>query len=399
MTRPLEFLVVSSLFPSLTQPSEGGFILARLKAMNSFINATVVAPHAWSPIDPIARLIRPTFRQVPTGAVKDSEIPVVRPPYFCIPAFGKSLDGESMHRAILPFAQKANREKKIDWIDGHFVYPDGYAAMRVAQKLGVPFSITVRGSKDQRLLNTDLRPKLAETLKAADRIICVSQQLAQEVVIPFVGNDSKVRVIPNGVDLSRFKAIEKVEARQLISQPLTGKLLLSVGGLTDLKGHHRLIAAMPTILQRQPDCRLMIVGGGTSHDDMTQKLQSLIAELNLQAHVQLLGRKNPEELSKYYSAADLLVSATAFEGWANVYLEAMACGTPVVTTKVGGNQEVVSNENVGHTVPFWDENKFAEQVLQCLAKEPNRQAILQYANDSSWEARKNSLFEAYQLAN
>ena len=128
-------------------------------------------------------------------------------------------------------------------------------------------------------------------------------------------------------------------------------------------------------------------GGGTTQGDMSAALKTMAAELGLADCVVFCGPQVPDELKWYYSAADLFVSATSYEGWANVLLEGMACGLPVVTTDVGGNPQVVCKSELGRIVPYWNEAAFEAAVANALSHEWDREAIMAYARANSWDAR------------
>jgi teichuronic acid biosynthesis glycosyltransferase TuaC len=115
----------------------------------------------------------------------------------------------------------------------------------------------------------------------------------------------------------------------------------------------------------------------------------------VEEHVRFLGPMAPEQLKLPLSAADVFVLATANEGWANVFLEAMACGLPVVTTDVGGNREVVCRQELGTIVPFGDAKALAAALEQALERCWDRQAIIAYARENSWDKRIDKLVERF----
>ena len=162
---------------------------------------------------------------------------------------------------------------------------------------------------------------------------------------------------------------------------------MSVGGLVPRKGFHRVIEVLPDLARRYPSLVYLIVGGPSAEGDNRAELESLVARLGLGERVRFLGTKAPQELSPILSAADLFVLATSNEGWANVFLEAMACGLPVVTTDVGGNREVVRDEQLGTVVPFGDAAALAGAIATALERTWDRGAIRAYAEQNSWDER------------
>jgi glycosyltransferase involved in cell wall biosynthesis len=112
--------------------------------------------------------------------------------------------------------------------------------------------------------------------------------------------------------------------------------------------------------------------------------------------VTFLGPLPPDALKQPLSAADVFVLATRNEGWANVFLEAMACGLPVVTTDVGGNREVVNDPGLGMIVPFGDSAALEQALREALAKSWDRTAIRRYAEANDWQGRVDTLCELFR---
>ena len=140
----------------------------------------------------------------------------------------------------------------------------------------------------------------------------------------------------------------------------------------------------------------MIAGGASVEGDWTQRLKQQVEDLNLSRHVRFLGPIPPDELKSILSAADLFVLPTSNEGWANVLLEAMACGLPIVTTDVGGNAEVVCQPELGTIVPFDDSAKLLSAVDQALTQIWDQQYILDYAKANSWDTRVDILVDEFE---
>jgi glycosyltransferase involved in cell wall biosynthesis len=173
--------------------------------------------------------------------------------------------------------------------------------------------------------------------------------------------------------------------------PQDGKVLISVGALSERKGFHRVIECLPSLLQTYPDLHFIAVGAGGPEGDMSEALREQVRSLGLAERVRFLGYIPPSELSVAYSAADVFVLATRYEGWANVFLEAMACGLPVVTTDVGGNKEVIVDAKLGTIVPFGDAKRLTLALQEALARSWNREAIVSYAQSFAWERRIDQL--------
>jgi glycosyltransferase involved in cell wall biosynthesis len=138
-----------------------------------------------------------------------------------------------------------------------------------------------------------------------------------------------------------------------------------------------------------------VVGGASPEGDWSAVLRQRTVELGLQDCVKFLGALAPEELKVPLSAADVFVLATSNEGWANVFLEAMACGLPVVTTDVGGNAEVVADGRLGMLVPFGDRDQLAWAMSEALRRDWDRDYIVAHAAANSWNQRVDMLTEQF----
>jgi glycosyltransferase involved in cell wall biosynthesis len=180
------------------------------------------------------------------------------------------------------------------------------------------------------------------TLRHSEGVIAVSSAL-REAMIALGVNSEKIHLIPNGVDAALFRRIPREDARRQLNLPSDGPLLVSVGSLIPSKGHQLLIRAFRIAASFHPRLRLYILGEGP----FRRQLEGLAAELGLQECVHLLGKRPNEELPLWFSAADASCLASAREGWPNVVTESLACGTPVVGTRVGGIPEILHSQELG----------------------------------------------------
>ena len=204
-------------------------------------------------------------------------------------------------------------------------------------------------------------------------------------------DETRLHVFRNGVDLERFHPQAPSEARRALG--LTGSpLLLSVGHLVERKGHHLAIEAMPAVMETHPGARLLIIGEGSER----ARLESLVQSLGLAGHVRLVGAIDNQLLASWYSAADALVLASSREGWANVLLEAMACGTPVLATRIWGTPEVVADDSVGVLVDRRDAASVAAGLLNLLGKPRDRARVRTYAEGFSWAQTTTAQLELFR---
>ncbi len=369
-------LTFSNLYPNARQPGLGLFVETRLLQLmrGRGYEARVVAPVPWFPFRGEVFGKYGVFASVPHAETRD-EIPVVHPRYLQLPKIGMHTAPALMGRAGIATARTLVRDGfEPDLIDAHYFYPDGVAAASIARALDKPLVITARGS-DINLITEFPRPLklMREAAAQSAAIVAVSDALANRMDGLGFGGD-KIHVIRNGVDLDYFSPQSQEDARKELS--ISGRMLLSVGNLIELKGHHLVIEAVSKL----PDTTLLIAGAGPDRDS----LQSQIETLGLRSRVRLLGHQTRDQLRTLYAAADMLVLASSREGLANVLLESIASGLPVVATDVGGNGEVVSDPRAGLLTP----DRTSESILQCIealsARGPSRAETRDFAQKFGW---------------
>ncbi len=389
----IELVVFSALFPSAVRPGAGLFIRERMFRVARHHALAVVSPQPWFPGQGLIRRWRPGYRpQAPAMEIQHG-IRVYHPRYFAVPGVLRRFDGWSMAWASHALLRRLKAEG-ARLIDAHFAYPDGEAAVRLGRWLGLPVSVTLRGTEVPHSRNPALRPRLARTLGAAARIFTVSDSL-RRLALELGADTARTEVVGNGVDIVRFHPVDRVAARRALGLPLDAQVLISVGALVERKGMHRVIDCLPALVERHPRLHYVIVGGASPEGDNRAELDAQVARLGLAGRVHFLGALPPGELKTPLSAADVFVLATRNEGWANVFLEAMACGLPVVTTDVGGNAEVVCRAELGSIVPFGDAAALRHALDAALDTPWDRSAILDYARANQWDARIAQLLHAY----
>lgn len=386
MTEP-RLIVYSSLFPSDAAPTAGTFIRERMFRVARRVPVVVIAPQAWSPFDPLIRRFRPGFRPMAARRERMDGIDVHRPRWLSLPGIGKRFDGWLMALCTEACVRRVHRDFRATVIDAHFLYPDGWAATRIAQRLGLPATITIRGSKDEWLIGTPREAGLRQAMARATKLFAVSQALARNVAHALGVAPSRVEVIGNGVDVERFAPVDRTEARRRLGLAPDAPVLIGVGNLIPGKGFQRVIALLPRLRERHPGLVYLIVGGG----DLRAALEAQARECGVADAVRFCGRQPQDELRWFYGAADVFVLATEFEGWANVFLEAMARGLSVVTTRVGSNAEVVSEPATGALVDWWDGDAFAEAIDRALVRDWDRRGIIAYARSNAWDERVERL--------
>ena len=389
----MRVLVLSSVYPSTTTPTRGVFVRERTRHLATLCEMQVVAPVPWFPFN---RVLRGAARAgIPHLEVQDG-ITVHHPRYVSVPGVLKSLDALCYFAGLLPFLKRLQRRAPFDLIDAHFAYPDGMAGLLLSRRLDVPLTVTLRGTEVPLSQRRFRRLQIKRVLAGADRVIAVSQSLA-DLAGRLGAPAERIRVIPNGIDGGLFRPGSKAEARHALGLPADRPLLVSVGGLTDRKGHHRIIELLPSLLTAYPDLLFAVVGGPSVEGDTGPKLRALTSELGLSEHVRLVGACAHEQIPTWLRAADLFCLATRNEGRPNAVIEAMACGLPVVTTDVGGNAEIVKPGQDGLLVPFGEPAALLEALRRGLATRWDHEAISQRARARTWDQTAEQVAAEFEV--
>jgi glycosyltransferase involved in cell wall biosynthesis len=377
----MRLLTFSTLYPNSVTPSHGIFVETRLRHLlaSGAVQSRVIAPVPWFPSSHPRFGSYAGFAAVPPHEERNG-IAVDHPRYLLLPKVGMNLAPFSLARAAIAAARKLIADGyDFDLIDAHYFYPDGVAAIRMGQALGKPVVITARGT-DINLIPRHALPRRMILSAARDSaaMITVCAALRDELVA--LGADAaKVNVLRNGVDLALFRPEEREAAR--VSFGMQGFAIASVGHLIERKGHDLVIRAMPGL----PDAHLFIAGKGEEEAG----LRRLAAELGVAPRVTFLGAMPQARLRTLYSGADCLVLASSREGWANVLLEAMACGAPVVASNVWGTPEVVAVPEAGVLMRERSGQGIVEAVNALRAALPERAATRRYAEGFSWDDTTN----------
>ena len=382
--QPVRVLLFSTLYPSASRPNHGIFVETRLRELlkTGEVEVRVVAPVPWFPST------NPRFGEQARMAATPAQetrngISVTHPRYPLLPKIGMSIAPLLLALASIAPIRKLQREGfDFDVIDAHYYYPDGVAAAWLARHFNQPLAITARGT-DLNLITQHALPRrmIVWAAQRAQASIGVCKALV-DVLRDLHVDTRKLHVMRNGVDLQRFQRVAAPDLRARVGlQPGQGPLLLSVGHLIERKGHHLVIEALAALLPQHPQARAVIVGEGVEH----ARLAALAQRLGVADRVTLTGALPQAELPRWYSAADVLLLASSREGWANVLLEAMACGTPVVATNIWGTPEVVAKPVAGVLVDERSGAALAAGVQQLLAARPAPEAVRAYAEGFGWE--------------
>ncbi|MGQ0652110.1 MAG: glycosyltransferase family 4 protein [Betaproteobacteria bacterium] len=383
----MKILTFSTLFPNAARPSHGIFVETRLRQLvaSGEVEAKVVAPVPWFPWTHARFGSYADFARAPAEETRYG-IEVLHPRYLVVPRIGMTLAPFLLYRAALPSLRRLAERYPFDLIDAHYFYPDGVAAALLARRLRKPVVITARGT-DLSLIPRYRAPRRMVQWAAtrASGMITVAASLKAELVRLQVSPE-RVHVMRNGVDLELFSPSDRATTRAALGMHRT--TLLSVGHLIERKGHDLVIRALADL----PDAELVIAGDGPQRE----ALEALARAVGVAARVRFVGVLRQSDLARYYTAADVLVLASSREGWANVLLEAMACGTPVVATDVGGSAEVVRAPAAGVLAAERTPVALTQALQRLLGAPPAREATRRYAEQHSWHATTRAQLELFR---
>jgi teichuronic acid biosynthesis glycosyltransferase TuaC len=384
----VRIVTFTTLYPSEERPQHGIFVETRLRKLveSGAVAARVVAPCPWFPLSSPRYGRYSEFARVPRAEVRYG-LSIEHPRYPLVPKIGMSMAPLLLFSAMLPLLRRQIAAgQDFDLIDAHFFYPDGVAAVMLGWALGRPVVVTARGSDLNTIADHLVSRKWIRwaALRAAG-LVTVSSGLKRRLGALGIPPE-RVRVLRNGVDLSRFRPVDRAAFRRRLG--LSGPMLLAVGNLIALKRHRLLVEALAWL----PRVDLVIVGEGPERS----AIESLARACRLADRVHLLGRVPQDCLPEIYSAADLLVLPSEREGWPNVLLESMACGTPVLVSNIDGFADIIAAPEAGHILDETTPASLANAVCEILGAPPARADTRRYAERFDWQSTTQGQIELFQ---
>jgi len=377
----MRILTFSSLFPNSVDPTHGIFVYRRAsnKAAIPGVEVEVIAPVPFAP-----NWLKGRRWSGFAGIARSESIGILQvrhPRYPLLPKLSMPVHGLLMFLGTLREARRLHREAPFDCIDAHYVYPDGFAAILLGKLLRVPVVVSALGT-DVNVFSTfpSIRPLVRWTLNKASGIIAVSSALKRRMIDLGVP-ENKIQFIGNGVDTELFRIRDRKDARRTLGLPEDGSILVSVAALREGKGQQHVIAALSRAVDKYPGLRLYLVGEGSNR----QNLEHLVQRLSLQDRVFFAGNRNNDEIPLWFNAADISILASSREGWPNVVLESLACGTPVIGTPVGQIPEILARGDLG-IVTDQDPVSLAAALEAALGRDWDRTALMAFAHSRPWKA-------------
>lgn len=388
MDRPLHILTLSTLFPNASAPNFGIFVerqtaelSSRPQARVTVINPVGTPPWPLSRFGPYRKIAGLTERETWRG------LDVHRPRFSLIPKFGGAGNPRRIAAALLPLVKRLHAESPFDVIDAEFFYPDGPAAMRLAAALGIPFTVKARGadihhwSGDPRC-----RDQVVQAANEASALLAVSEALKQDMVELGIESD-KISVHYTGLDKDRFVPVDRAATKRELG--VDGPLIITTGALIARKNQDLVIRALAHL----PDAALMLAGQGEEE----HRYRALADRLGVADRVRFLGSVPHEELPRLTAAADIAILVSRSEGLANAWVEALACGTPVVISAAGGARELVTQAAAGRIVKQTVE-AIVEAAQAILADPPEQNIVRSSVERFSWQNNGDQLLAILRRA-
>jgi glycosyltransferase involved in cell wall biosynthesis len=384
-------LSIATLYPNPAQPRLGGFVARQMEALAArgdwavtVVNPIGLPPCAGGRYAPLAGL---------GGRAVENGVTVFRPRFPLIPALSARWNPSSVARAVLPIARALHAEAPFDVVDAQYFYPDGPAAAKLARALGLPLSIKARGSDIHHWGTKGFaRRRMLDAAEQAAGLLAVSEALKGDMIGLGMPGD-KIAVHYTGIDRAAFRPLGRAAARTLVSALpslglwVNGPLLVTVGALVPRKGQALVIRALALL---PPEVRLAVIGSGPDE----AALRALATSLGVKDRTQFRGAVDHDLLPQILAAADAMVLPSASEGLANAWIEALACGTPIVIADAGGARAVVTSPSAGRIVAR-DPAAIAAGITGILADPPDPQAVAATVARFSWEANAAALADHY----
>lgn len=382
----MHILTLATLFPNNWRPNFGIFVERQTRELASRdgVSVTVINPIGVPPW-PLSKLEQyKILAQLPARETRNG-LDVYRPTFPLIPRFGGRWNPMLIAHSVLPLVRRLHAEQPFDAIDAEFFYPDGPAAMRVATALNIPFSVKARGSD---IHHWGVQPSCASQVRAAadkaTALLSVAESLKADMVRLGMAQE-KIRVHYTGCDQDIFRPLDKAAIRAELG--ITSPMILSIGALIPRKGQHHTIAALTML----PDVTLVLAGQGPDEGDY----RLLAKKLGVADRVRFIGNVAHADLPKWLNAADAMVLVSESEGLANAWVEALACGTPIIISDAGGARELLRNPVAGHIVEA-DAEAIAVAVKAIRANPPEPEAVRACVRDFTWQRNGDALVEHFK---
>ncbi|WP_456406392.1 glycosyltransferase family 4 protein [Thiolapillus sp.] len=379
-------LIITNLYPTPWDHHRGTFNFQQFNHLAKHMEIRVIVPISW----------KERLQNLKHPAAPFSSHPLmgkaVYPLYWYIPGLFRGSYGASMQISLQLQCSRFIRDFSPDFLLSSWAYPEGTAGTRIARKLGIPAFVKVHGSDiNIAAQQAPVQRHIEAWGNEVAGVVSVSVDLKKKMQRMGI-QESKIHVIYNGINHQRFHPLPQTQARKALSLD-DSRIILYVGNLKKEKGCLDLLEAYIDLAHEQPDLKLYVAGTGAMSKAMMQRSQ----EAGMKNRIFLLGKVDHAALNHWYNAADLVCLPSYNEGVPNVLLEAMACGTPVVATRVGGIPEVVTADT-GILVESGNVGELKAKLDTALKQQWNAEHIHQYTKKFSWNENIRQMLDMFNNA-
>lgn len=382
----LRIAVITAHFPSSAQPTHGRPAYQTVRVLSETCAVQVFYPHAVYPA-----FLRPRTR-IYTGLDPNYSLPGVKASYYdypALPGLSRPFNGSLAAHTLLPHV----RAFAPDLIFSYFLYPDGYAALKIAKALKVPVVVMGVGSDVHNIKDRFSAMRTRTVVRKADFVLAISDDLRQRIVAMGAA-PQKTRAIVSGCDLSVFHPMDRFEARRELNIDPLSEAVVYIGRMDVRKGLRELVEASVSLHAARPNLHVYLIGAGADRPIIDTAIQAA----NAASYIHALPECSFDEVATWMTAADLVTLPSYMEGCPNVVLEALACGRPVVATNVGGIPELMPPRIVdqcGRLVPPRDSAALARGLESVLDQVWNASEIAANAG-RGWPAVAAEVFEVFK---
>ena len=383
-------LIITNLFPNPQEPNRGIFVAEMVRELKNSADITMISPIPWVPKWGVLKRFKGwyKFSQIPYNYEINGQ-KVICPKYLAIPKLG-SLHSFFMFVSLYPKVKQLHKEKRFDLINAQWLFPDGVASCRISKILNIPIVLSAHGCDINLYMKMkSRRGQILKALNACEAVTVVSGQQKKSLLESGIP-DSKISVIKNGFN-ENFKVQNKITLREELGLSTRQQLIIFLGQLVEVKGFTYLISAVKQLENASRNGYEVIVVGTGPLSSMYEKK---VSEMGLSEKIKFYGEKKHNEIQKWLGASDMLCLPSIREGCPTVVLEALACGKPVVASKVGEVPELV-NEKSGILFNPKDVNGLAESLSKAMSREWDENEISSSVKHLSWKSVAGEYFNVF----
>lgn len=377
----MKILALTTVYPTPSEPQKAPYVRTRLQHLASTEDIRLLVPAAALDYgNPHGKLFENWH--LPTS-YRDERLDVTCRRWFYPPG-GGFLNAAFLFLQMLPVVAAMHREFPFELICADFAHPEGVAAALLSMVFGRPFTITLRGNELQNSTYRLRRALMAFAFRKAARVFALSDEL-RNLAVKLGAAPENAILLPNGVHAGVFHPRDKAECRRKHKLAEGEAIIVSAGQLRELKGFHHIACCMKGLRKAGIPARLVIAGGPSRADRFAPVLKQLVEDCGAPEAVTFAGDVSQQELAELMCAADVFCLASTREGWPNVVNEALACGTPVVSTEVGAIRRLLPSAQYGFIVPVGDNAALENALATALRHEWDYAAIARWGGARSWE--------------